>query len=134
MDKRLLEINNKINRIEVPSADVDMKHTEDRVDGLEKNISLAVEESENISKTFEKRLTSLERESRIKEIGSENIEKKLSRLESQISLLNTDVKKMGFFSQELSEIDKRLNLLELKQKPERGEVLSEVDKILGGNR
>jgi len=137
MDKRLLEINNKIDRIEVPSTREEkliLKSIEDRTDELEKNISLAVEESENISKTFESRLSLLERESRTSGAGLENIEKKLNSLERQLSLLDKDANKIDFFSKELSEIDKRLNLLELRERPEKGEVLNEVEKILGEGR
>ena len=135
MDRRLLEINDKINRIEVPSGrEFDLKSTEGRIDELEKNISLTVEENENISKTFERRLNLLERQSRVRETGSENIEKKFNSLERQLLLLNKDVKKIDFLSKELSEIDKRLNLLELSERSEKGTVLSEVGKILGEKR
>lgn len=132
VDRRLLEINKKVDSLGGTREEkIILKGIEDRLDELENNISLAVEESENISKTFERRLGLLER-SKTGEVGLVNIERKLSQLEREVSLLGKDSKKIDFFTKELSEIDKRLNLLELRERPERGRVLSEVERILGG--
>jgi chromosome segregation ATPase len=103
---------------------------EKRIDELNNNVSIAVEESENISKTLERRLSSLEDRPE-GSVETDSIEKEIGNIKRQLSALSKHVKKMDFLSKELSEVDKRLNSMELKEKPEKGTVLNDVVRILG---
>ncbi len=123
-------VDNKLSEAGSNAADERLDSIEKRIDELNNNVSIAVEESENISKTFERRLSSLEDRPKGR-ADLEGIEEEFGNIKRQLSVLNRHVKKMDFLSKELSEVDKRLNSMELKEKPEKGTVLHDVVRILG---